>query len=112
MLHTNPKELTFYTTSSGNIPFSEWYSTIQDQKIRHRIQRRIDRLEDGNVGDCRSVGAGVYELRLHFGPGYRIYFAEVDITTILLLCAGNKSSQAKDIRRAKDYWTQYKESIK
>ena len=110
MRYTNPRELRLYRTSAGRAPFSEWYGTIQDRSVRHRIQKRLDRLEDGNFGDCRPVGDGVFELRFHFGPGYRIYFGEVDNTIVLLLCAGDKSSQARDIRRAKDYWSQYKET--
>ncbi|RKU11637.1 addiction module killer protein [Candidatus Poribacteria bacterium] len=109
MRHTEPREIKLYRTPNGRVPFSEWYATIQDRSTRHRIQNRLDRLEDGNFGDCRSLGDGVFELRFHFGPGYRIYFGEVDNTIVLLLCAGDKSSQARDIRRAKDYWLQYKE---
>lgn len=110
MRYRGPRELKFYRTPTGRIPFSEWYDSIQDRSTRHRIQKRLDRLEDGNFGDCRSLGDGVFELRFHFGPGYRIYFGEMDNTIILLLCAGDKSSQARDIRHAKDYWLQYKEA--
>ena len=110
MRHTNPRDLRLYRTHTGRSPFSEWYDKIQDRNVRHRIQLRLNRLEDGNFGDCRSVGAGVSELCLHFGPGYRIYFGEVENTIVLLLCAGDKSSQARDIRRAKEYWSQYKEA--
>ena len=110
MRHTEPRELRLYRTPTGRVPFSEWYATIQDRNTRHRIQKRLDRLEEGNFGDCRSLGDGVFELRFHFGPGYRICFAEVDNTIVLLLCAGDKSSQARDIQQAKDYWLQYKET--
>lgn len=64
----------------------------------------------GNFGDYQSVGDGVFELRLHFGAGYRIYFGVVDNTIVLLLCGGDKSSQARDIVRAKVYWLEYKET--
>ena len=74
-----------------------------------QIQRRVDRLEIGNFGDYRPVGEGVSELRLDFGPGHRIYFGEADNTTVILLCAGDKSSQTRDIARAKTYWQEYKE---
>ena len=67
-------------------------------------------MAEGNFGNSRSVGSGVYELRLHFGSGYRIYFGEVGDTVVLLLCGGDKSSQARDIRRAKTYWLDYKEN--
>ena len=108
MRHTHPRQLQFYCLPNGREPFTEWYATIQDRNARNRIQKRLDRLEDGNFGDCRSVGAGVFELRFHFGAGYRIYFGEVENTIVLLLSGGDKSSQARDIERAKDYWLQYK----
>ncbi len=110
MRHTNPRELRLYYTPTGRAPFSMWYDKIKDMNLQGRIDRRLEQVANGNFGDCRSVGAGVSELRLHFGPGYRIYFGEVDNTIVLLLCAGDKSSQARDIRRAKEYWSQYKET--
>lgn len=84
--------------------------SIQDNRTLSRVQTRLDRLEAGNFGDCRTVGEGVFELRLHFGAGYRIYFGEVYDTIVLLLCAGDKSSQTRDIERAKSCWLQYKET--
>jgi len=111
MHHTQPRELKFYRTPNGRMPFTEWYDTIRDQSVRNRIQKRLDRLEGGNFGDSKSVGEGVFELRFQFGAGYRIYFAEVGNTIVLLLCAGDKSSQPRDIERAKEYWSQYKETL-
>ena len=108
MRHIHPRQLQFYRTPNGREPFAEWYDTIQDLNMQNRIDRRLERVANGNFGDCRSIGAGVFELRFHFGTGYRIYFGEVDNTIVLLLCAGDKSSQATDIERAKDYWLQYK----
>lgn len=110
MRYRGPRELKFYRTPTGRSPFSEWYDSIQDLNLQSRIDKRLERVANGNFGDCRSVGEGVSELRFHFGPGYRIYFGEVDNTIVLLLCAGDKSSQTRDIRRAKDYWLQYKEA--
>ncbi len=110
MRHTEPRELRLYRTPTGREPFSEWYDSIQDLNLQSRIDKRLERIANGNFGDCRSLGDGVFELRFHFGPGHRIYFGEVDNTIVLLLCAGDKSSQARDIRRAKDYWLQYKEA--
>lgn len=78
-------------------------------RTQNRIRARLDRLEKGNLGDYQSVGSGVFELRLHFGAGYRIYFGEVDRTIILLLCGGDKSTQGRDIEQAKEYWLEYKE---
>ena len=79
------------------------------KRANENSRTRLDRLEGGNFGDCQSVGSGVFELRLHFGPGYRVYFGEVDRTIVLLLCGGDKSTQTRDIQRAKTYWLEYKE---
>ena len=68
------------------------------------------RLEEGNFGDYRSVGEGVFELRLHLGSGYRIYFGEVDNKVVLVLCGGDKSTQQRDIDNAKTHWLEYKET--
>lgn len=109
MRNTHRRELQFHRTQNGREPFTEWLESIRDQKTRTRIRGRLDRLETGNFGDCQSVGSGVFELRLNFGAGYRIYFGEVDNTIVLLLCGGDKSSQTRDVERAKTYWTEYKE---
>ncbi len=68
---------------------------------------RIARVEVGNLGDCRSVGDGVFELKFHFGSGYRVYFGEMDNTIIILLNGGAKKSQKKDIKKAKESWKEY-----
>ena len=103
-----PREIQVYQTANGREPFNEWLGEIRDTETQARIRARLERLEDGNLGDCRSVGDGVFELRIHFRAGYRIYFAQKDNTIILLLCGGDKSSQRRDIGRAKTYWTEYK----
>ena len=106
------RELQIYRTPNGQAPFTKWLKSLRDQKTQKRIQSRIDRVASGNLGKPEPVGDGVFELHLHFGPGYRIYFGEVDNTIILLLCGGDKSSQVRDIERAKNYWREYKESQK
>jgi len=103
------KILRNYVTPFGEIPFLRWFNNLKDPVTRLRIRRRLDRIEQGNFGDCEPIGEGVSELRLFFGPGYRIYFAEWDDTIIILFCAGNKSSQKKDIKLAKAYWQELKE---
>lgn len=109
MKKNNPKILRNYITIDGKTPFSEWLDSLKDPITRLRIRRRLDRLEIGNFGDCKSVGAGVSELKLAFGPGYRIYFADHDDVIIILLCAGDKNSQRKDIQTAKMYWKELQE---
>lgn len=78
-----------------------WYRSIRDRVVRVRVTVRIERLQLGNFGDAKSLGGGVHELRLTFGPGYRIYFTRRGERIILLLCGGDKGSQARDIARAK-----------
>ena len=107
-----PRELEIYRDLNGREPYTEWFESIRDLKTRTRIQDRLDRIESGNLGDHRSVGDDVFELRFQFGPGYRIYFGQVGNTIVLLLCGGDKSSQTGDIQRAKAYWQEYKESQK
>ena len=110
MRNAYPRKLQVYQTQNGREPFTQWLKSIRDRRTRTRIRERLERLEIGNFGDCQSIGAGVYELRLLFGAGYRIYFGEVNNTIVLLLCGGDKSSQAQDIERAKTYWLEYKEA--
>ncbi|MDE0427905.1 MAG: type II toxin-antitoxin system RelE/ParE family toxin [Candidatus Poribacteria bacterium] len=110
MRNTHPREIETYRTQNGREPFTEWFNAVRDTRTQSRIRGRLDRLEKGNFGDYQSVGGGVFELRLPFGPGYRIYFGEVDRTIVLLLCGGDKASQVQDIERAKSYWREYKET--
>lgn len=80
--------------------FDDWFSSLKDQAGRFRIQARIDRAEDGNFGDCEPVGEGVSEMRIHYGPGYRVYIAQIGLDVVILLAGGDKSTQAKDIKKA------------
>jgi len=81
--------------------FSDWMANLRDQRARARIAARIDRLAFGNPGDVASVGEGVSELRIHSGPGYRVYFVRRGETPVVLLCGGDKSTQTRDIKIAK-----------
>ena len=81
--------------------FREWMGGLSDVRARARIAARIDRLALGNPGDVAPVGEGVSELRIHHGPGYRVYFIQRGRIAIILLCGGDKSTQASDIRTAK-----------
>ncbi len=103
------REIQYYRTLTGRQPFTEWFESIRDKRTRIRIGKRLKRVEDGNFGDYQSVGGGVFELRLHFGTGYRIYFAQIEDTLLLLLCGGDKRSQQADVELAKTYWREYKE---
>ena len=98
-----------YVTEHGRKPFTEWLHRIKDVKTRATIRARLNRIRLGNFGDCHSVGDGVHEFRIDYGPGYRIYHGRLDAKVILLLCAGTKRSQQKDIEKAKLYWRKYRE---
>jgi putative addiction module killer protein len=87
-------------TISKSQAFDKWFDGLKDTKGRFRIQARIDRAELGNFGDCEPAGEGVSEMRIHFGPGYRVYFAQRGLLIVLLLVGGDKSTQAKDIKAA------------
>ena len=99
--------LEIYTTLDGDIPFLRWLESFTDGNIRFRIKDRLDRVTLGNLGDYKVLQEGLSELRLSFGPGYRIYFSPIGNRTILLLCGGNKSTQQKDIQKAIFYWNDY-----
>jgi putative addiction module killer protein len=86
----------------------DWISALKDRVGRSRILVRIARAEQGNLGDHKSVGEGVFELRIPHGPGYRVYFAFDGTEVILLLVAGDKSSQSDDIGLAKLYWQRHR----
>lgn len=80
--------------------FDHWYAGLNDRQAVTRIQARIDRAEDGNFGDCAPVGEGVSEMRIHYGPGYRVYFVQRGMELVILLAGGDKSTQSKDINTA------------
>lgn len=107
-MEVQPKEIQRYSTPEGRVPFDEWFGSLRDANAKVKIDTRLDRLQEGNVGDSRSVGEGVCELRINYGPGYRVYFGQVGETIVLLLVGGDKSTQDRDIRKAKEYWTNYR----
>jgi len=80
--------------------YEHWFTTLRDRKARARIQMRVDRMELGLFGDVKSVGEGVSELRIDYGPGYRVYFMQRGNELVILLAGGNKRTQGKDIKTA------------
>ncbi len=111
-MRTYPYELEYYVTGAGKVPFREWLHGLRDVSARAKIRIRLDRVRLGNLGDSRSVGEGVYELKVDYGPGYRVYFANEGERIILLLAGGDKSTQVKDIARAKSFLEDWKERRK
>lgn len=101
-------EVREYRTQDGRVPWRIWLKRLRDPEAIARIGHRIERLQVGLFGDAESVGAGVLELRIHYGPGYRIYCGRDGPRLVLLLCGGDKSSQARDIGEAHAYWKDYK----
>lgn len=106
------QDVEFYTTTDGYSPYLEWYNSIDDPKMRGIIGSRVSRVRGGNWGDCKSLGSGLFELRIHVGPGYRIYFGQQGRRLVVLLWGGDKHQQLKDIHRAHGYWLDYKERKK
>jgi putative addiction module killer protein len=104
-----PREVQVFVLPDGKSPFDEWIEGLKDRTGRAKIQTRLDRVAEGNLGDHGAVGEGVSELRIDFGPGYRVYYAETGPTIVLLLIGGDKSTQQKDIKVAKEYWRSFKE---
>lgn len=105
---TQEFEITSYRDDSGKDFFSEWLHKL-DWKFQNIILARLNRIKLGNFGDCKSLQDKVYELRIHAGAGYRIYFSKEKNRIILLLCAGDKSSQTKDIKKAKIFLRRFHE---
>jgi putative addiction module killer protein len=104
------KQSIIYKTASGKEPYTEFVDALKDRQGAARIKARVTRAEMGNLGNHRSVGQGVVELKIDFGPGYRVYVGLFGDEMIVLLCAGEKGSQQKDIIIAHDYWKKYRRS--
>jgi putative addiction module killer protein len=101
-----------YQTANGKQPFTHWLRSLKDAQARSRIRVRMARLQLGNLGDCKNVGAGLLELRIDHGPGYRVYLARRDDTLVLLLSGGDKRTQAQDIKHARAFLADYEQRVK
>jgi putative addiction module killer protein len=102
-------ELRRYLTESGRDVFGEWLAGLRDARTRAKIVARIDRLSVGNFGDCKALHGGLFELRIDWGPGYRVYYTMVGRACVLLLGGGDKRKQSSDIKRAVQYLKDYRE---
>jgi putative addiction module killer protein len=102
------QELRIYQTAAGERPFAVWLDALADRQAQIRIQVRLARLALGNPGDAKALSGGLWELRVDQGPGYRVYYARIGATILLLLCGGDKAAQQEDIERAKTYLEDYR----
>src|SRR3954463_7336763 len=100
-------EIRYYITSGGYAPFADWFEDL-DLVARAKVTRAVARLERRNFSNVKSVGEGVLELRIDFGPGYRVYFGRDGETLVILLTGGTKQRQQRDIDAAHAYWQNYK----
>jgi putative addiction module killer protein len=102
-------EIRHYVTRAGKDLFDVWLTQLADARAQAKIATRINRLAAGNFGDCKSLRQGLFELRIDWGPGYRVYYATIGRECVLLLCGGDKRKQSADIERALEYLKDYKE---
>ena len=105
-------EVLEYLEEDNHNPFRKWIEALKDREARSRIRVRINRIRLGNFGDCKSVGSGVSELRIDYGPGYRVYFGKHGDKVVILLCGGDKRTQTFDITTAQARWQDYLRRIK
>lgn len=102
-MHTHPHEIDYYMTATGDRPFKEWLDALRDINGRAKIRVRLDRARLGNLGDHKHLENGVWEMRIDYGPGYRVYFGKDGDRLILLLIGGDKDTQRKDLNTAVSY---------
>lgn len=105
------KSIVIYSDAKGREPLSDWLESLKNKKARAAVMVRIGRMAHGNFGDHASVGDGVHELRIHLGPGYRVYFGTGDEGNVILICGGNKRSQRRDVEKAKRILREYQQDV-
>ena|SRR5579864_8455226 len=105
-MEARPREIRMLQAEDGKVPFADWIAGFEKETIYGVLLGRIERVEEGNFGDCVPEGRGVCALRIDVGPGYRIYLGE-DGDFVVLLWGGTKRTQEKDLKLAKKYWRQY-----
>lgn len=100
-------QITDYLTEGGRDPLKDWLASLADRQARARVLVRVQRMASGNFGDCKPIADGVWELRIDYGPGYRVYYARVGEKLLLLLIGGDKRKQQADIDTALAYWNDW-----
>lgn len=104
----NVIEIRHYVSRAGKDVFDDWLTALADARAQAKIASRINRLAAGNFGDCKSLRQGLYELRIDWGPGYRVYYAMLEKVRVLLLCGGDKRKQSRDIERALQFLNDFR----
>lgn len=102
-------DIRIYADSEGHAPFDYWLGALPDRLARAKIRARLARVEAGNLGDCKPLRDGVQELRIDYGPGYRVYLSRQGTVLVLLLCGSDKSEQSREIEKAIAYLNDWKE---
>jgi putative addiction module killer protein len=100
-------EILYYATTTGKFPFLDWMSALKDGRGKNAVEQRIIRLQEGNLGDCKHFD-DLMEMRIDYGPGYRIYCGKEGKAFVIILVGGSKQTQGRDIEKAKGYWADYK----
>jgi putative addiction module killer protein len=108
-MEVTPVKVLIYEDINGKAAYSHWLDNLRDQRAAAKIEVRVRRIRLGNLGYWDPVGEGVGEIKIDYGPGYRVYFGRVGSTIVVLLCGGDKKTQKKDIERAKEFWRDFKE---
>ena len=108
-MHTVTIEIRAYQDTAGSKPYADWLESLTENKTKARIVARVNRIAAGNFGDCKPLRDGVQELKIDFGPGYRVYLSKQGPVLVMLLCGGDKSDQSRDIERAIAYLKDWKQ---
>ena len=101
------REIKKLELQNGLVPFDVWFDSLRDRRMQAAVDARLTRVRAGNFGDCKSVGGGVFELRIALGPGLRVYYGRHGKRVVVLVGGGDKRSQSRDIRRAQELWQQF-----
>jgi putative addiction module killer protein len=107
-MEARERRVKIYYTRDGRVPYLDWFNGLKDRHGKQKIEARIGRIRLGNFGLARSVGEGVFELKIDFGPGYRVYFGQDGAEIVILLSGGDKGTQDADIKKAKRAWADYR----
>ena len=106
-MEIRPRRIVKYVTRTGRCPFDAWFDRLKDKRKQAIVAARLNRLLQGNFGLCRRLDRDLWEFKIDFGPGLRIYFGEEGDTIVVLLCGGDKSTQSRDIEKARKFWVEY-----